>query len=81
MEELTSSFTDAAAAGTEYPTPLYFKVVLKEARERSKLCDAVSAFLDDFAHTEEVLGKSFLRVTHIEVVSYLCSSRVTLRYL
>ena len=45
------------------PSPLYFRVAIKEARERSKLCDAVSAFLDDYAHTEEAFGKGLVKVS------------------
>lgn len=46
----------------QLPAPLYFKVILKEVRERSKLCDALSAFIEDYAHTEEVFGKGLVKV-------------------
>ena len=46
----------------QLPAPLYFKVILKEVRDRSKLCDALSAFLEDYAHTEEVFGKGLVKV-------------------
>jgi hypothetical protein len=43
-------------------SPLYFKVLMKELRERTKECDALSIFLDEFAAVEETFGKSLVKV-------------------
>lgn len=56
------------AAGEERVTtglsssPLYYKVLMKELRERARECDALSNFLDEFAAVEETFGKSFVKV-------------------
>jgi hypothetical protein len=65
-----SAITSAAAEAAERPppSPLLFKVLIKEARERSKLCDSLSSFLDDFSVTEEAYGKSLVKVGAVVVV-------------
>lgn len=47
------------------PSPLYFKVLLKETRERAKICDALSVFLEEYAMLEEGLGKGLIKVIYI----------------
>lgn len=53
------------------PSPLYFKVIIKETRERSRICDAISQFLDDYAHAEEAFGKSLVKVRVIIAIGYI----------
>ena len=47
----------------DIPPPLYFKILLKEVRERGKICELVSQFIEDVASAEEAFGKSLVKVS------------------
>ena len=65
MEEKEVPVADFISGQTvlEDISPLYYKVILKEACERVKICDSVALFLDDIANIEESFGKSLVKVS------------------
>jgi hypothetical protein len=58
-------------------SPLYFKVLMKELKERTKECDALSIFLDEFASVEETFGKSLVKVIDCLHFALMPSPRLT----
>jgi hypothetical protein len=45
------------------PGPAQFKILLKEAREKSRLCELIASYFEDVASSEEVFGKALVKVS------------------
>lgn len=60
--EFSASVEVAAREFIENNPAQYYKAFLREMKEKNKLCDAFSSYVDDIASLEDNFGKCLVKV-------------------